>query len=160
VENRNWPVEKCDKTTSEFHSCRNGCGNGIISSIQRKKEMLIDIRFFLRQMVQVGISHHGFKKSCLLRRPSMAEKVVREYDAKLDSKHRCAIHGIPAFNRYHIKVFKNGRIEMTPRILVAPEEHSENSIKINNDSMKNQKKSEINTTVNIVKYQEYRKDEN
>ncbi len=89
----------------------------------------------------------------------MTEKVVREYDAKLDSKHRCAIHGMPAFNRYHIKVFKNGRIEMTPRILASPDELSENSMKLNNDSIKNQKKSEINTTLNIVKYQEYRKDE-
>jgi hypothetical protein len=32
----------------------------------------------------------------------MAEQVLEEYDAKLDTKRRCVIHGIPAFDRFHM----------------------------------------------------------
>lgn len=89
----------------------------------------------------------------------MAENVIQEYDAKLDGKRRCTIHGIPAFDRYHVKVFTDGKIEMTPRVLAAPEELSAKSLRMIYGSIKNLKKGKAGSVVDFDKYQKYLKDE-
>ncbi len=89
----------------------------------------------------------------------MAEEIIQEYDAKLDSKRRCVIHGIPAFDRYHVKVFGNGRIEMTPRVLASPEELSENTLKMIYSSIRNLQKGDAGSAVDFDKYQEHLKDD-
>ena len=89
----------------------------------------------------------------------MAENVLQEYEAKLDNKHRCAIHGIPSFNRYHVKVFDTGRIEMTPRVLARPEDLSKNTLRMIYGSIRNLKKGKAGSTVDFKKYKDYLKDE-
>ncbi len=88
----------------------------------------------------------------------MAENVFQEYDTKLDNKRRCVIHGIPAFDRYHVKVFESGRIELTPRVLASPEELSEKTLRMIYSSIKNLKEGKTGSTVDFDKYQEHLKD--
>ena len=89
----------------------------------------------------------------------MAENILQEYDAKLDNKHRCIIHGMPFFDRYHVKVFDNGKIEMVPRVLASPEDLSKNTLRMIYGSVRNLKKGKAGSTVNFEKYREYLKDE-
>jgi hypothetical protein len=89
----------------------------------------------------------------------MAENILQEYDAKLDNKHRCVIHGIPAFDRYHIKVFESGKIELTPQVLVNPEELSENSLRMIYSSIRNMKKGVSGSVVDFEKHKEYLKED-
>lgn len=89
----------------------------------------------------------------------MAEDIIQEYDAKLDNKHRCVIHGIPSFDRYHVKVFGSGKIEMTPRVLVSPEELSESTLRMIYSSIRNLKEGNAGSTVDFDKYQEYLKED-
>lgn len=88
----------------------------------------------------------------------MVEKIVEEYDAKLDSKHRCVIHGMSAFNRYHVRVFNSGKIEMTPRVLASPEELSENTRRMLYRSVRSLKKGKAGTAVDFGKYRKYLKE--
>jgi len=81
----------------------------------------------------------------------MAEELLKEYDVKLDEKKRCVIRGVSSFNRYHIKVYDNGKIEMFPRVLAAPEELSENTLRTLYGSIKNLKKGKAGTKVDFKK---------
>jgi hypothetical protein len=79
-----------------------------------------------------------------------------EYDAKLDTKQRCVIHGIPSFDRYHVKVFDDGNIEMSPHVLASPEELSDKTLRMIYGSIKNLKKGKAgSTTVDFAKYGQY-----
>jgi len=88
----------------------------------------------------------------------MKKNVLEEYDAKLDNKRRCVIRGIAAFDRYHVKVFKSGKIEMTPRVLVSPEELSENSLKMIYDSVRNFKKGVVGPAIDFDEFKEFLED--
>jgi hypothetical protein len=85
----------------------------------------------------------------------MAEDIIQEYDAKLDNKHRCVIHGVPVFDRYHVKVFESGKIEMTPRVLAGLEELSEKTLRMVYGSIRNLKKGKAGSLVDFKKYQKY-----
>ena len=89
----------------------------------------------------------------------MAENVLQEYNAKLDNKHRCVIHGIPSFDRYHVKVFTNGKVEMTPRVLAGTEELSKNTLRMIYGSISNLKKGKSGSVVDFEKYKTYLKGE-
>jgi hypothetical protein len=89
----------------------------------------------------------------------MPKNILQEYDTKLDSKQRCVIHGIPSFNRYHVKVFDSGKVEMTPRVLASPEELSEKSLRMIYGSIKNLKAGKSGAIVDFKKYKKYLKDE-
>ena len=89
----------------------------------------------------------------------MSASILQEYEAKLDSKHRCVIHGIPAFNRYRVRIFKTGRIEMTPRVLASPSELSKNTLRMVYGSITNLKAGKAGSPVDFKKYKKYLKDE-
>jgi hypothetical protein len=89
----------------------------------------------------------------------MAEKLMQEYDAKLDNKRRCVIHGIMPFDRYHVKVFENGKVEMTPRVLASPEELSAKTLRMIYSSIKSLKKEKAGSAVDFKLYKKYLKDE-
>jgi hypothetical protein len=89
----------------------------------------------------------------------MAKGVIQEYDTKLDNKRRCVIRGAETFDRYHVKVFSNGKIEMTPRVLVNPKELSENTLRMVYSSIRNLKKGKVGSAVDFDKLQQYLKDE-
>ena len=88
----------------------------------------------------------------------MSENIIQEYDTKLDNKHRCVIHGIPAFDRYHVTIFESGRIEMTPRVLASPDELSEKTLKMIYGSIKNLKEGQTGSAVDFDECKEFLKD--
>jgi hypothetical protein len=89
----------------------------------------------------------------------MFKNILQEYDAKLDNKRRCVIHGIPSFDRYHVKIFNSGKVEMTPRILASPEELSKNTLRMIFGSIRNLKVAKAGSNVDFKKYKKYLKDE-
>ena len=89
----------------------------------------------------------------------MTEKLLQEYDAKLDNKNRCVIHGRGSFNRYHVKVFNTGKIEMTPRVLAGPEELSKQTLRMIYSSIRNLKAGKAGSVVDFKRYKKYLKDE-
>lgn len=56
-----------------------------------------------------------------LRRETEMASVVNEYDTKIDSKKRFTLRGAQ-YDYYHVYEYEDGHIELTPRILVHPEE--------------------------------------
>ncbi len=76
-------------------------------------------------------------------------QIVEEYDTKLDSKHRCIIRGIPSIERYHVSIYDDGTVELKPRVLVSPEELSENSRRMIYSSIKNMKNGSVGGAVNF-----------
>jgi hypothetical protein len=89
----------------------------------------------------------------------MAEKLMQEYDAKLDNKSRCVIHGIRSFDRYHVKIFNSGKVEMTPRVLASPEELSAKTLRMIYSSAKSLKEGKAGSVVDFKRYKKYLKDE-
>jgi hypothetical protein len=88
----------------------------------------------------------------------MTRNVLQEYDAKLDSKRRCVVHGIRSFDRFHVKVFNNGTIEMTPRVLAGPEELSVKTLRMIYGSIRGLKQGKSGSAVDFKKYKKYLKD--
>ena len=88
----------------------------------------------------------------------MAEKVLQEYDAKLDSKRRCVIHGITSFDRYHVKIFDSGKVEMNPRVLASPEELSTKTLRMIYGSIRGLKENKAGSAVDFKRYKKYLKD--
>jgi hypothetical protein len=89
----------------------------------------------------------------------MTEKLLQEYDTKLDNKSRCVIHGIRSFDRYHVKVFNSGKIEMFPRVLAGPEELSAKTLRMIYSSVKSLKDGKAGSVVDFKRYKKYLKDE-
>jgi hypothetical protein len=88
----------------------------------------------------------------------MVEKIIEEYDAKLDNKQRCVVHGIPAFDRYHVRVFNSGKIELMPRVLASTDELSANTLRMLYGSIKSFKKGKAGSAVDFEKYGHYLKE--
>jgi hypothetical protein len=88
----------------------------------------------------------------------MAGNVLQEYDAKLDGKSRCVIHGIRSFKRYHVTVFDSGKIEMTPRVLASPEQLSVKTLRMIYGSIRGLRQGKSGTAVDFRKYKKYLKD--
>ena len=47
-------------------------------------------------------------------------KIIKEYDAKADSKHRVTIRS-SEHEYYHVQIYENGKVVMEPRLLVVPD---------------------------------------
>ncbi|MBL8028469.1 MAG: hypothetical protein JNL74_18745 [Fibrobacteres bacterium] len=78
----------------------------------------------------------------------MKNAVVQEYDVSLDNKKRCVIRGIPTISRYHVQVWKTGKIVMEPRILASVEDLSERAQNRLLESIKNFKAGKVGGTFN------------
>jgi hypothetical protein len=89
----------------------------------------------------------------------MSERLFQEYDAKLDNKRRCVIHGIRSFERYHVKIFNSGKVEMTPRVLAKPEDLSAKTLRMIYSSVRSLKENKAGSAVDFKRYKKYLKDE-
>ncbi len=74
--------------------------------------------------------------------------IVKEYDAKLDSKHRITIRGSD-FQYFQVKQYGDGHLELLPRVLVDPKEISENTLKMMDESIANLKKGNVSEPINL-----------
>ncbi|HAC15072.1 MAG TPA: hypothetical protein DCE78_03895 [Bacteroidetes bacterium] len=75
-------------------------------------------------------------------------KAIKEYDAHLDSKKRITIRGAQA-KYYHVSEKIDGTIELSPRVLVHPDEISMNTLTMIDQSIANLKKGKASKSVNI-----------
>lgn len=74
-------------------------------------------------------------------------KVVKQYDAKLDSKNRLTIRE-SQFEHYSVNVMDNGEIVLQPRILLDPNEINPSTLKTIEKSMANLKKGVVGNAFN------------
>ncbi|MCC5914461.1 MAG: hypothetical protein JJU46_08820 [Balneolaceae bacterium] len=76
------------------------------------------------------------------------EPVVREYDAKLDSKKRITIRGART-QFYHVTEREDGTIELSPRELIHPDKISEKSLQMIDKAVKKLKKGEVSEPIDL-----------
>ncbi len=74
--------------------------------------------------------------------------IVKEYEAKLDSKHRITIRGSD-FQYFQVKQYGDGHLELLPRVLVDPKEISGNTLKMMDKSIDNLKKGKVSEPINL-----------
>ena len=81
----------------------------------------------------------------------MTQIIEKEYDTKVDSKKRITVKGTQ-YNYYHVKQYKDGHIELNPRILVKPIIISKNTLKGMDKSIMNFKKGKTSKPIKLSKY--------
>lgn len=74
--------------------------------------------------------------------------IVKEYEAKLDSKHRITIRG-SEFQYFRVKQYGDGHLELLPRVLVDPKEISKNTLQMMDESIKNLKNGKVSETIDL-----------
>lgn len=74
--------------------------------------------------------------------------IVKEYEAKLDSKHRITIRG-SEYQYFQVKQYGDGHLELLPRILVAPKEISKNTLKMIDKSVENLRDGKVSEPINL-----------
>jgi hypothetical protein len=80
--------------------------------------------------------------------------VIREYDAKLDSKKRITIRGART-KFYHVTEKKDGTIELSPRELVHPDKISEKTLQMIDKAVKKFKKGEVSEPVDLEELEQF-----
>jgi hypothetical protein len=78
---------------------------------------------------------------------------LKEYDAKMDAKHRLTIRGAK-YEHYHVKEYADGRIELEPRVLVNPFEISKRTLSAMDQSMKNFEKGSVSDPLDLSEFAE------
>jgi hypothetical protein len=79
------------------------------------------------------------------------EAIIKKYDAKLDNKKRLTIRGTK-YDFYHVQEFTDGTVVLRPRILMDPNELSENTLHMMDKSIENFKTRNTSNPVEIDKY--------
>ena len=74
--------------------------------------------------------------------------IVKEYEAKLDSKHRITIRG-SEFQYFRVKQYGDGHLELLPRVLVDPKEISKNTLQMMDESIKNLKNGKVSEAIDL-----------
>lgn len=82
----------------------------------------------------------------------MSENISNEYTTTIDSKKRLTIRGAK-HSFYVVKEYTTGKIVLSPRILVDPNEIPKSTLKIIESSVKNLKKGKVSKSLNLKKYE-------
>ena len=80
------------------------------------------------------------------------ESVIREYDAKLDSKKRLTLREA-GYDYYRVYVLPDQRIVLEPRVLTTPFEVSANTLKMMDSSFDNMKKGKVSPALNLSEFE-------
>lgn len=75
-------------------------------------------------------------------------QAVKEYDARLDSKKRITLRGAKT-TYYRVREKKDGTIELSPRVLIHPDEISAKTLSSINQSVVNLKKGNASKAVDL-----------
>ena len=81
------------------------------------------------------------------------ESVIREYDAKLDSKKRLTLREA-GYEYYHVSVLPDQRIVLEPRVLVTPFEVSANTLKMMDSSVENTRNGQVSPALDLAEFEE------
>ena len=79
------------------------------------------------------------------------QNMVREYDAKLDTKKRVTLRSV-LFDYYHVTEYDDGCIVMEPRELTAPFQISANSLAMIDASMRNMKERKVSDKIDLSEF--------
>lgn len=79
--------------------------------------------------------------------------VLKEYDAKLDSKKRLTLRSNP-FDYYHVMEMDDGVIILQPRELTAPFRVSANTLKMMDRSVENMKIGKVSPAIDLSEFEE------
>ena len=79
------------------------------------------------------------------------ETIVKSYNAKLDNKKRLTIRGTK-YDFYHIQEFNDGTLVLKPRVLVDPDDLSENTLRMMDRSIENLRKGNVSKPIDAQKY--------
>ncbi len=77
--------------------------------------------------------------------------VMKQYDTKLDSKHRFTIRGAN-FDYYHVIEFEDGKIELQPRVLIDPLTISSNTLSMMDSSVLNLKNDKVSEPLDLSEF--------
>ncbi|MBR6384236.1 MAG: hypothetical protein IKS56_09685 [Lachnospiraceae bacterium] len=77
--------------------------------------------------------------------------IVKEYDAKIDSKKRVTLRNA-SYEYYHVQEMDNGVIILEPRELVVPFQISSNTLSMMDKSVKNLKKGKVSSNINLSEF--------
>ena len=80
------------------------------------------------------------------------EMAVKEYDAKLDSKKRLTLRGVP-FEYYHVMQYGDGTITLEPRELSAPFQISEKTLDMMDKSIDNMKSGNVSDPIDLSEFE-------
>jgi predicted amino acid racemase len=75
-------------------------------------------------------------------------QAVKEYDARLDSKKRITLRGAQTLF-YRVRENNDGTIELSPRVLVHPDEISTKTLSTIDQSINNLKNNSVSTVVDM-----------
>lgn len=75
-------------------------------------------------------------------------QAIKEYDARLDSKKRITLRGAQAMY-YRVREKKDGTIELSPRVLVHPDEISTKTLSMIDRSVASLKKGKASHAINL-----------
>lgn len=78
---------------------------------------------------------------------------IREYDAKLDAKHRLTLRSV-LFEYYHVSEYDDGRILLEPRELAAPFQISANTLEMMDKAVQNIKEGKVSDAVDLSEFAE------
>lgn len=81
------------------------------------------------------------------------DTVIKEYDAKVDTKKRLTLRG-SSYDYYHVIEFPDGKIELRPRVLVEPFEVDENTLNMIDKSMENLKKGLVSEPIDLSEFED------
>jgi len=81
------------------------------------------------------------------------EAVIREYDAKLDSKKRLTLREAN-FDYYHVSVLPDQKIVLEPRVLTSPFTVSANTLNMMDQSVENMKKGKVSPAIDLSEFME------
>ncbi len=74
--------------------------------------------------------------------------IVKEYEAKLDNKHRITIRG-SEYQYFRVRQYGDGHLELLPRILVDPNKISKNTLKMMDKSVENLRNRKVSEPINL-----------
>ena len=81
------------------------------------------------------------------------ETILREYDAKLDSKKRLTLRSAN-FDYYHVNEMENGIIILEPRELTVPFEVSAHTLGMMDKAIENMKTGNVSAPLDLSMFEE------
>jgi hypothetical protein len=68
-------------------------------------------------------------------------ELLKEYDTTMDTKHRITVRNVTRpFKNYHVRIYRDGRILMEPRVLIDPKFLSKRTLRDMDKAMDNYSK--------------------
>jgi hypothetical protein len=88
----------------------------------------------------------------------MLKHITQKYNAKIDSKKRITIRGAE-FEFYEVNEFDDGKILLSPKVLVDPDTISENTLQMMDKSIENMDSGLVSNPINLQDYLELIEDD-